>query len=130
MADEHEQNTPIDNDNETPSASSTTSAPTRSSAAGKGDLLDALAGIQHRLDDVAGQLRQLNRMRRHREFSIARLVATIAQLLVVAMMFWIVLGIMDLGNIAENSALTLKFLGALIMQMFALTFFVIDRQDH
>lgn len=125
MADE--QNT--QNENESMAPIDAPAAPTSSSHT-KGDVLEALAGIQRRLDDVAGQLRQQNRMRRHREFSVARLVATISQLLVVALIFWIVLGIMDLGNIPENSSLTLKFLGALILQMFALTFFVIDRQDH
>ncbi len=85
--------------------------------------------IIQKLDEILHQLKQINRVNIQRDFSFARLIGAIAQILVIGMLFWIIVGIIDLGEISIQAATTFKILGATLLQMIALTFFILDQQD-
>lgn len=88
------------------------------------------AGIEKKLDEILQQLRHLARLQQHRDFSISRLIASISQLLVMALLFWSVIGVLDLGNLTAGSAMQIKLIAAIVLQLLALTFFILDRQDR
>ncbi len=90
---------------------------------------DQQARILHTLEEILQQLKQLNRINRQRDFSFARLIGAIAQILVIGMLFWTLVGVADLGEVSIQAATTFKILGATLLQMFALTFFILDQQD-
>jgi len=85
--------------------------------------------ILHTLEEILQQLQQLNRVNKHRDFSFTRLIGAIAQILVIGMLFWILVGIADMGEVSIQAATTFKILGATLLQMLALTFFILDQQD-
>ncbi len=85
--------------------------------------------IVQKLDEILTQLKQLNKVNMHRDFSFARLIGAISQILVIGMLFWTIVGLIDLGEISLPTATTFKILGATLLQMIALTFFVLDQQD-
>ena len=91
---------------------------------------DSMKNVEQKLDEVIHQLKQLNRLGHHREFSLSRLVASISQMMVVALLFWAVVGVLDVDGLTASGAVTLKLLGAIALQMFSLTFFILDRQDR
>ncbi len=85
--------------------------------------------VIQKLDEILHQLKQLNKVNMHRDFSFARLIGAIAQILVIGMLFWTIVGLIDLGEISLQAATTFKILGATLLQMIALTFFILDQQD-
>ena len=88
------------------------------------------AAIAKKLDEILQQLKQLTRARQHRDFSLTRLIAVIVQLAVVAMVFWIAVGFVDLPKLNPITETTLKLLAATVLQLLALTCFVLDGQDR
>jgi len=88
------------------------------------------ARIEVKLDEILQQLKQLTRLQRHRDFSMVRLIGTVAQLIVVALIFWTIVGLTDLTDSPVATGTTFKLLGAILLQILALTFFILDRQDR
>jgi len=91
---------------------------------------EQLGKIQLTLDEILQQLRQQNRLRVHRDFSYTKLIGAISQLLVVGLLFWIIVGAADIGEISGSAGTMLKLLGAVLLQLVALTFFFLDHQDR
>ncbi len=86
--------------------------------------------IQKTLDEILLQLKQLNRTQKQRDFSFTRLIGAVSQILVIGITFWILVGLADVGNIPAGYETTLKILGAMLLQLVALTFFILDHQDR
>jgi len=90
---------------------------------------ESLDKIRTVLEEILQQVKQQNRIVYHRDFSYARLIGSVAQLLVVGLLFWAIVGLVDLGEIKGPDATMLKFLGAVLLQLLALTFFFLDKQE-
>jgi len=86
--------------------------------------------IEVKLDRIIQQLQVLTRLREHREFSLPRLIAAIAQLLVIGLLIWTVVFLVDLTDINLQTSTLLKLFGAILLQLIALTFFILDHQDR
>lgn len=91
---------------------------------------EQLAKIQVTLEEILQQLRQQNRLGIHHDFSYMKLIGAIAQLIVVAILFWTLVGLANLEELAPVASTTLKLLGGIVVQLVALTFFFLDRQDR
>ncbi len=91
---------------------------------------ERLGKIQITLEEILQQLKQQQRMALHQDFSYTKLIGAIAQLLVVGVLFWVVVGLADIGDISGPSATMLKLLGATLLQMVALTFFILSHHEH
>jgi hypothetical protein len=90
---------------------------------------DRLAKIQTMLSEILLELRQQNRMKIHSDFSYSKLIGAVCQLLVVGLLFWIIIGLADLGEISGPAGTMIKILAAILLQVLALTFFILDRQE-
>ena len=88
------------------------------------------AAITKKLDEILQQLRQLTRLRQHRDFSLTRLIAVVVQLVVVALVFWIAVGLVELPRLDPLAETWVKLLAATLLQLLALTCFVLDRQER
>ena len=88
------------------------------------------AAITKKLDEILQQLKQLARLRQHRDFSLTRLIAVVVQLVVVALVFWIAVGLVELPRLNPVAETWLKLLAATLLQLLALTCFVLDRQER
>ncbi|NLX03933.1 MAG: hypothetical protein GXY33_02190 [Phycisphaerae bacterium] len=88
-----------------------------------------LKGVERKLDEILQQLRLIARVQQHRDFSLLRLIGIVAQLLVLVLLLWTAVGLLDLPELHPYSSVGLKLLGAIALQMLAMTFFVIDRQE-
>ncbi len=86
--------------------------------------------MQVTLEEILQQLKQRNRLNYHHDFSYMKLIGAIAQLLVIAILFWTVVGLAGLEEISVASGTTLKLLAGAMLQMVALTFFFLDHQDR
>ncbi len=91
---------------------------------------DQLARIQVTLEEILQQLRQQGRLGIHHDFSYMRLIGAIAQLVVVAILFWTLVGLANLEELAPVASTTLKLLAGMVMQLVALTFFFLDHHDR
>jgi hypothetical protein len=90
---------------------------------------ERLAGIQATLSEILREMKQQHRLSVHRDFSYSRLIGAVSQLLVIGLLFWTMTGLVDLGEISGPGGTTIKILGAILLQLLALTFFVLDRQE-
>ncbi len=91
---------------------------------------EQLGRIHTTLEEILQQLKQQNRLRYHRDFSYSKLIGAISQLLVIGLLFWIIVGLVDIGEISGSAGTMLKILGAVLLQLVALTFFFLDHQDR
>jgi len=89
---------------------------------------DRLAKIQTTLNEILLELKQQNRINVHSDFSYCKLIGSVCQLLVAGLLFWIVIGLVNLGDISGPAGTMIKVLVAILLQVFALTFFILDRQ--
>ncbi len=89
---------------------------------------DRFSNIERKLDEVVQQLRLMNHVRQHQDFSLAKLVAIVVQLMVVALLFWITVGALDLPELQPVTATTMKLFAAITLQLLALTCFILDRR--
>lgn len=99
-------------------------APAAREADPSSDLLATLQRIDHTLDQLHGRLETLTRAQRHREFSAARLVGVILQILVLALVFVAAMG-WTYG--AKEGRLLVELAFAAVLQLGTLTAFVVSR---
>lgn len=88
-----------------------------------------LAAIRVTLEEILQQVKHRNRMNAQNDFSYTRLIASISQMVVVALLFWTVVGLADLGNIGAPAGTMLKIFAAVLLQLLALTFFILDHHN-
>ncbi len=88
------------------------------------DVAASLARVEQVLRDIRGQLEAAGRARQHREFSPARLSGAVLQVLAVA---FVVLAAADWIYQAPPAAQLIKLLFALVVQLGALTAFLLAR---
>jgi hypothetical protein len=88
-----------------------------------------LAAIRVTLEEILQQVKYRNRMNVQSDFSYTKLIASISQILVVVFLFWIVIGLADLGNLSAPVGTMLKIFAALFLQLLALTFFILDHHN-
>ncbi len=80
-------------------------------------------------NEILQQVKQLSKLQRHKDFSFLKLLATVVQILVFGMIFWVIVGIDDIReNTFSAYTLGLKLMGAILLQLIALTFYTIDRR--
>jgi hypothetical protein len=89
-----------------------------------------LAAIHTTLEEILQQLKHRNRLGAQSDFSYTRLIASVAQLIVIALLFWTIVGLADLGNLAAPVGTMLKIFAAVLLQLLALTFFFLDHHNN
>jgi len=118
-----------ENETRSEAPSGTAAAPRLAVPPPPGPSLDK-PGVEVRLDEIAQLLRQQIRLQQSRDFSVARMFAYIAQILVVGLALWTVISLADTVDLDMLSSITFRLFGAILLQLFALTLFVLDRQDR
>lgn len=88
--------------------------------------LVVLHRIERLLSEIHGRLETTERAQRHQEFSLARLVGTLLQVLVVVVMLW---AVADWVYQAPPGGQLVKLAFAGVLQMGALTAFMLARED-
>ena len=88
-------------------------------------ILATLNRIEHSLGDVRRTLSATAREHRHREFSPARLIGSILQALVLGLLLW---AVSDWVFGEPHNALLVKIAFAAVLQLTALTAFVLGRE--
>lgn len=92
-------------------------------------LRDEIKKLSTLTNEILQQVRQLNRLERHRDFSFIKLLATVIQIMVLGIIFWVAVGVLDLGNdIGSLYKENMKLLLAILLQLIALTLFIIDKK--
>jgi hypothetical protein len=91
---------------------------------------EQLAKIQMTLEEILQQLKQQARLSYHRDFSYSKLIGAIAQLLVIAVLFWTLVGLPSMEEISIYWGTLLKLMGGVLLQLVALTFFFLDHQNR
>ncbi len=91
------------------------------------DVLAALERLEQVLRDIRGQLDTLGRGGQHREFSSARLIGAVLQVVAVA---FVLLAAADWIYQAPPAAQFIKLLFALVVQLGALTAFLLARDGR
>jgi hypothetical protein len=91
---------------------------------------EQLEKIRVTLEEILQQTRQQNRLRYHRDFSYPKLIGAVAQLLVLGMTFWAVVGLAEIKDLTMTDGTLLKLLGGVLLQLLALTFFFLDQQER
>jgi len=91
---------------------------------------EQLEKIRVTLEEILQQTKQQNRLSYHRDFSYSKLIGSVAQLLVLAMIFWTVVGLADIKDLSMTDSTMLKILGGILLQMVALTFFFLEHQER
>ena len=89
------------------------------------ELLGRLRQIESLLADIRGQVDATLRERRHREFSVARLTGALLQALVVGL---VIAAVADWAYRADPAFQLVKLAFAGVLQLGALTAFVMSRQ--
>jgi hypothetical protein len=94
-------------------------------SASRPELLSTLERLERTLDQMRGGLDATAREQRHREFSLARLVGAIAQVLVVGLVLWALCDWVfnELGQVLVK----IGFAG--VLQLGALTAFLLGRES-
>jgi hypothetical protein len=91
---------------------------------------DQLGKIQGTLEEILQQLKQQNRAGYQHDFSYTKLMGAVTQLLVIGLLFWTIVGLVDIGEISGSAGTMLKILGAVLLQLMALTFFFLEHQNR
>lgn len=94
------------------------------------DAAAAIGRLEGLLREIRGALDASAREQEHREFSIARLLAAIAQGLSIGLLLWAALDWLmpgEPGQGAGQGAAGLKLLFAIVLQLMALTAFYVSR---
>jgi hypothetical protein len=106
-----------------PAALGQPAPPTRLATAA--EILAALQRVEKDLGQIRGLLDASVREERHRDFSLARLLGSAAQALMVGLLLWIV---SDWVFGEPRDVLTLKVAFAAVLQLVALTAFLVGRE--
>jgi len=91
---------------------------------------EQLEKIRATLEEILQQTKQRNRLNYHRDFSYPKLIGAVCQLLVMAMMFWAIVGLAEIKELSIADGTLLKILGGVLLQLVALTFFFLDQQER
>jgi hypothetical protein len=89
------------------------------------DAVATLHRIEHTLDEIRRTLQNTAREQRHREFSPARLIASVLQALVIGMVLW---ALSDWVFEEPRESLLVKLAFAAVLQLGALTGFTLGRE--
>ena len=88
----------------------------------------AIGRLEGLVREIRGALDASAREQEHREFSIARLFAAIAQALSIGFLLWAALNWMMPADGGEGGVIVIKLLFATVLQLMALTAFYMSRQ--
>jgi hypothetical protein len=93
------------------------------------DAAAAIGRLEGLVREIRGALDASAREREHREFSIARLLAAIAQGLAIGLLLWAALDWLMPGERGEGAPVV-KLLFAIVLQLMALTAFYVSRPNR
>lgn len=99
--------------------------PPKSTEAKPTDLAEALERVERSIEQIRGHVEQVVRERQHQEFSAARLIGALLQVVVLG---FVVAAIADWAYEAKEGPQLVKLAFAAVFQLGALTAFVVARQ--
>jgi hypothetical protein len=90
----------------------------------------AIGRLEGLVREIRGALDASAREQEHREFSVARLLAAVAEALAIGFLLWAALNWLMATEPGEGGAIVIKLLFATVLQLMALTAFFLSRPQR